>query len=354
MYPQSDHEFGLHGFRQRFSPGQCHHLPAVGHPYQGWCSSIQSHPAAVNSPIVTNVTLSGTDDAFTYIDRADPNTVLLAAISDLTGRWAFGTPTVNTKGSANVDCIGLVSSSGNSAQLQKAAEDAAAAAAAKSRRKTNTIIGVCVALAILIILAVIVGTVLYMRRRKAIQDELEAKEYLDLTAKPFTPYSHLSGATGTEGQVLSINSWVGNSSSPRSPKSPSSGMYTTSSAPFDPYQSVRESSSARPTSGGSSSTSRPGFAKFPVAATRRNAKSMEALGIAPSIDSSAPRPTTGVSDTSSPDPARPALARSETGSGVTEFVIQHEDGGEAVVRELPPPYADRTRQKAREDAGAES
>ena len=54
--------------------------------------------AALDSPIVTNVTLLGTDDAFTYIDRADPGTQLIAGVSDLTGRWASGTPIVHTQG----------------------------------------------------------------------------------------------------------------------------------------------------------------------------------------------------------------------------------------------------------------
>ena len=38
--------------------------------------------AALNSPIVTNVTLPYGDDAFTYIDRADPNGQLIGASSN--------------------------------------------------------------------------------------------------------------------------------------------------------------------------------------------------------------------------------------------------------------------------------
>lgn len=37
--------------------------------------------AAPNSPVVTNVTMPYGDDAFTYIDRADPNGQLLGASS---------------------------------------------------------------------------------------------------------------------------------------------------------------------------------------------------------------------------------------------------------------------------------
>jgi shikimate 5-dehydrogenase len=37
--------------------------------------------AALNSPVVTNVTMPHGDDAFTYIDRADPNGQLIGASS---------------------------------------------------------------------------------------------------------------------------------------------------------------------------------------------------------------------------------------------------------------------------------
>ena len=37
--------------------------------------------AALNSPIITNVTMGPTDNSFTYIDRANPNTQLLGATS---------------------------------------------------------------------------------------------------------------------------------------------------------------------------------------------------------------------------------------------------------------------------------
>ncbi len=33
--------------------------------------------AALSSPVITNVTMGGLDDRFTYINRADPNTILL-------------------------------------------------------------------------------------------------------------------------------------------------------------------------------------------------------------------------------------------------------------------------------------
>ncbi|KAJ7795471.1 hypothetical protein B0H13DRAFT_2511330, partial [Mycena leptocephala] len=52
--------------------------------------------AAVNSPLVINVTMGPADDQFTFIDRADPNTQLIG--TRLNGRWAVGTPIVKTNG----------------------------------------------------------------------------------------------------------------------------------------------------------------------------------------------------------------------------------------------------------------
>ncbi|KAJ7752998.1 hypothetical protein B0H16DRAFT_1545657 [Mycena metata] len=64
--------------------------------------------AALNAPVITNVTLDPPDSVFTYIDRADPNGQLIG----MNGRWATGSPIVRTQGSSNVDCPGLVSSFG--------------------------------------------------------------------------------------------------------------------------------------------------------------------------------------------------------------------------------------------------
>ncbi|KAJ6553282.1 hypothetical protein B0H19DRAFT_1263678 [Mycena capillaripes] len=91
--------------------------------------------AAVNSSLVINVTMGPADDQFTFIDRADPNTQLIAAISDLNGRWAVGTPIVKTNGSSNVECIGLGSSSGNSTVI--AAQEKAASATSKAALATS-------------------------------------------------------------------------------------------------------------------------------------------------------------------------------------------------------------------------
>lgn len=281
--------------------------------------------AALNSPNVTNVTLLGTDDAFTYIDRANPDTQLIAGISDLTGRWASGTPIVHTQGSSDVDCVGLVSSSGNATQLQQEDDAAAAAAAAERKRTTSIIAGVCVTLGVLLLGAGGFVTVLYLRRRKARLQALAAKEQLDLSIKPFEEVAP-SPTTG-EGRVLSINSWINNG--PATPRDAKFGV--TRALSYNADQSAGESSS-RPTS---SSSSRPGFANFPV----RSVKSLEAAGLRSDNAGSISSPP------SSGDSTRPLMGSvggEEESGAVREYVIQHRDGGDTVVRELPPPYADRT------------
>jgi len=93
--------------------------------------------ASLNSSIGTNVTMGPNDDAFTFIDRVAPGTQLIAAVSDSTGRWASGTPIVKTQGSTNTQCIGLVSSSGNSTQIKAAQPSSSSASAQPSAAQTT-------------------------------------------------------------------------------------------------------------------------------------------------------------------------------------------------------------------------
>ncbi|KAJ6533775.1 hypothetical protein DFH09DRAFT_993351, partial [Mycena vulgaris] len=67
--------------------------------------------AALNSADVRNITLGPNDSEYTYINRADPGTHMIASVSDRTGRWAVGSTLVHTQGSSDVDCMGMVSSS---------------------------------------------------------------------------------------------------------------------------------------------------------------------------------------------------------------------------------------------------
>jgi len=265
--------------------------------------------SALNSPNVTNVTMLGIDDGFTYIDRASPGTQLLAAVSDLTGKWATGTPIVSTQGSNDTTCLGLNSSDGNATELDQ--QDAAAAAEAAQHSRTNTILAaVFGTLGGLLLVAGAIGAFIYFRRRAEKREEISEMEI----AKPFDAHS------AQEGRVLSINSWVNNG--PEVSERASKLSAPLSDAPFNPYLEVSTNTenSSRPSSSG-----RPGFTNFPV----RNGKTAE-LVLRP-----------GHTPTNSSSALLDWRANGEEGGAVQEYVIQHRDAGGAVVRELPPPYLDR-------------
>ncbi|PPQ70339.1 hypothetical protein CVT24_013000, partial [Panaeolus cyanescens] len=155
-----------------------------------------------NSPITTNVTIPLGDDAFTYINRATPNSQLLgkclyfSAISDLsvslsinrspnlllistliyrTGRWATGTPIVNTVGSdPDPACPGLNSSSGNSTIIKQEADAVAAASRAANRQRATAI---AVSLVLIFLALVCIAVAVYVLRIKRRQrQELEKEE----------------------------------------------------------------------------------------------------------------------------------------------------------------------------------
>ncbi|KAJ7119480.1 hypothetical protein C8R44DRAFT_788157 [Mycena epipterygia] len=319
--------------------------------------------AALNSPIVTNVTMGPDDDAFTFIDRADPNTQLIAAISDLNGRWASGTPIVKTAGSANVDCIGLSSSSGK-ASLIKAAEQAALAQE-ESRKRMGVIAGVVVTLVVLLLLGG-AGAFLFLRRRKMQRRAREISPRQFEAGGDTTPPFEESG-----GQILSINAFISPASptQPRSPKSPGASTFRTPSTTIASvpaagpsgrrYLSQQDSGSQHSvtTSGGMSirNPDRPAFTNFPTASVRRSAKEIEAgLATGNSMhsdysgdagsDLSVSRPLVERSQSAmapsgpSGGPRYPARSAS-VGTPAAEIIYQHQDAG--VLRELPPPYADR-------------
>ncbi|EDQ99111.1 uncharacterized protein LACBIDRAFT_335331 [Laccaria bicolor S238N-H82] len=120
--------------------------------------------AAVNSPIVTNVTLPFGDDHFTYINRADPGTQLLV-LGDGQQEPQYYLPKLYFTGSTDTDCVGLVSSSGNSTIIQEQQEAAASAAGLREqKKKTSIIVGVSVSLGTLLFFGGLTAIV-FLRRR---------------------------------------------------------------------------------------------------------------------------------------------------------------------------------------------
>ncbi|KAJ7645841.1 hypothetical protein B0H17DRAFT_1103780 [Mycena rosella] len=314
--------------------------------------------AALNSPVTTNVTITPDQDAFTYINRADPGTQLIAAISDLNGRWATGTPIVTTVGSADTSCTGLVGGGGNSTQI--AQQEQAAAAAAKSAKNKGVIAGAVVAVVVVLLLGA-AGAFLYMRRRKIQQrvQEITPRQFEGGDAEPF---EEING-----GQILSINAFISPSSptQPRSPKSPGastvSNVMSSSNAsgsgampgPYDRRRVPGAPESVASSGMGIRNPDRPAFTSFPTASVRRSAKEIEAglptgnslhsdySGDAGSDMSSRPLVERSQSAVAYAGPsAAPFPSRSASvGAPSAEIIFQHQDAG--VVRELPPPYADR-------------
>lgn len=178
-----------------------------------------------------------------------------------------------------------------------------------------------------------VGLLLFWRRKKVMEREAE---HGDLTPRTFDVTQMSS-----EGQVLSIASFVDSPvfNSPGSPPSHS----TLSSSP----SRYAEASPYARKSGGSLS-SRPSFNSFPTSSTRRYNKAAEAGVVPRGLHTSGPRPESSIMDSDvasgshSLGSNQPMTIASPSGTQTDgEIIIQHRDGG-GVIRELPPPYADRS------------
>ncbi|KAF8898300.1 hypothetical protein CPB85DRAFT_189229 [Mucidula mucida] len=315
--------------------------------------------AQVNSPVVTNVTTNQDDDAYTYINRADGGKLLMASVVDSSGRVAYGNPSIVTASETDIDCGSLISTSGNSTELDAAAAQEAREQADKDNKKrTGIIVGVVIGVLALLLIAGGAFWWWYRRRNNGRKSSLD----IDPDLAP-TPYM----SAGPTGQVLSINAFLDQPQQPYSPKASQNGMTTMSmsdatrsSTHFDPYHMVETrtgppSTSGRPTSSGSSTSNAGNMANFPLAPLRRS-KAMEAgLGTGMSDStfdsvasdtssrplmerSQSAHPPPGAS-TDAPWPPR-ATSMAQT-AGEREIIYQHRDGG--VVRELPPPYLDRSR-----------
>ncbi|EJD00482.1 uncharacterized protein FOMMEDRAFT_159184 [Fomitiporia mediterranea MF3/22] len=76
--------------------------------------------AAVNSPMVTNVTLGSNDDLLTWPNRADPNGQVMAAVSDAKDVWGTSTGLFKTTGPrVTDDTCKLNTSTGNSTNINQ-------------------------------------------------------------------------------------------------------------------------------------------------------------------------------------------------------------------------------------------
>ncbi|KAJ7890392.1 hypothetical protein B0H13DRAFT_2192953, partial [Mycena leptocephala] len=116
--------------------------------------------ATMNSPNITNMTLGPIDTVFTWINRAAPQSQLIATASDSTGRWATGSPFISTQGSADTSCLGLVTTSTNGTAPNGVPQTAPSHSMSRSR--IATIAGASAGA--LLVFAIVVALVLRHRR----------------------------------------------------------------------------------------------------------------------------------------------------------------------------------------------
>ncbi|KAG7442100.1 uncharacterized protein BT62DRAFT_922914 [Guyanagaster necrorhizus] len=313
--------------------------------------------AQVDSTVITNVTTLGDDDAYTYINRATSGQIMLAAVSDVTGAFAWGTPSVMPSGITNTGCGSLQSQSGNATAL-----DASAAAeknAQHAKKRTGIIVGVVMGV-LGFLLITTVASFFWYRRRRAQKTNAEIDPDI-------IPYTNSNGS-----QAMTINAFVGHTPvMPYSPKSSSFSNRTTamtdittspssgvSPLPFDPRRLAEDGTEGiyQTSSSGSSASVRPGFATFPSPSIRQKTMELglstaqmepsnfESTGSAENVQrSQSAMPPSSNGGAFGPWPERPASdsmrRENVTSTGEGEIIFQHRDGG--TVRELPPPYADR-------------
>ncbi|KAI5896583.1 uncharacterized protein SCHCODRAFT_02615260 [Schizophyllum commune H4-8] len=323
---------------------------------------------AINSLYVTNVTLGPVDDAFTYIDRADPGSQLIAGVSDLQGRWAHGSPAVRTTGSSDVSCVGLVSGGGTQAELDQEEKDREQAERDKEHKRTATILGCVLGLGIPLLLG-IAGFFWWRRRRNggaggAVLDSpnLAPTAYYDSPRQ--TTQTSPTVTVGANKSHGSLGHGYTNNSQMYSPDSTASGASRFNEhgiAPHDAYaqsqgqtthEQTSNAGSSHPgrNSGGTDPAAFPGFTSY--SNSRRSAKAAEAaLHAGGGEEMSAYHPSTSRQLPPEPNPgAYPmaplgaAGAPGADGHPADEVIFQHRDAGpsQPIVRELPPPYIDRS------------
>ncbi|KAF5378925.1 hypothetical protein D9757_008740 [Collybiopsis confluens] len=317
--------------------------------------------AQFSSPIVTNVTVQSPSDAFTFINRATAGFTLLAAVSDITGRYAFGTPTVMPTGSYDVTCAGLNSAAGNATLLDQQQKAAASAITRAKQKRTATLAGVLTPLFVLFFGSAVFFGYRFYTKQQRIRRELQPEPMSIPEPKAVEEASATIAAAGrpTANRISSIKSSDARRSPPRN--------YTQNPFLTEAERSMGTSEDlpiiVLPSDGVHPSTSagRRGFnAAFPTSSVRRSVTKAVEAGINLNLPQNSS--AAGPSGSSNPIPMERSRSAQVTGSGAmassvlmparsaslnavvgqsmggeAEYIFQHEDA-ERLVRELPPPY----------------
>ncbi|KAL7278105.1 hypothetical protein ACG7TL_008076 [Trametes sanguinea] len=122
----------------------------------------------IASGVITEEQMGPVDDVYTYINRADPNLPLMAAVTDATGQWGVSTVAVDTTGSSDTTCGSLVSVSGTTLQVkaQAAAASAAAHSAAGKADTTRIALGITFGLVVPLLAGGLFGLWWWRRRKR--------------------------------------------------------------------------------------------------------------------------------------------------------------------------------------------
>lgn len=252
--------------------------------------------AAVNSPVVTNVTLGGNDDVLTWPNRADPDGQVMASVSDANGVWGTSTGLFKTTGQAVTDqsCT-LSTQSGNSANVDQNPPQ-------PSKSHAAVIAGVIVPVVVLSLLA---GLGYYLwRKRQQKQREPEPAFLPDAWMGP---------------SIMETGTGVASTYSPYDP--PPSAKLARYRDEMSATHS-RTSSSQNAIGMGFLSPAMPGM-------VRQSTFDGHSGSLSGSYSH------TGSAGGGKSDPRLPPGVSSEW-TVEPEIVIQHQDAG--AVQEIPPPY----------------
>ncbi|KII84724.1 hypothetical protein PLICRDRAFT_179070 [Plicaturopsis crispa FD-325 SS-3] len=326
--------------------------------------------AQTTSPLVTNVTLGMQEDLLTFVNRADPNQFLIASVSDANGQFGTSTVYVRTQG-PTVDaksCGALVTTSGNATQALEQQQSATIASAAHKREVT--IVAVVLTIGLLLLIGATVAFIMYRRRRRAIitgEDGSQDTAPRAFQRLPSTGSVSLPSQLDPP-QTKSINSLQAITFAPGPgvwPPTATAGTSLDAFSPINPPAAVLRDSTplsydspdalafpARPFARANSTSPRPSMNRVPnpswtskvaEANARSTRTNMRRAATATAL------PSSPASQLLPPSRSRSLGYRSLTpsesyvdGDAASAIVFQHQDGGLPVVRELPPPYVDRS------------
>ncbi|KAF8496354.1 hypothetical protein JB92DRAFT_2834618 [Gautieria morchelliformis] len=94
--------------------------------------------ASIDYPFVTNFTLGAASDTYNWVNRAQPNSQIIASASDAQGIYAASTNLLSTSGSTDVTCPNQTSTELDSSAQTSAAQSSTSAATATSGESSGS------------------------------------------------------------------------------------------------------------------------------------------------------------------------------------------------------------------------